>query len=159
MLVGGYPIQSWWWGGRTPSSHGGGVPHPVMVGGWVPPTIQAWDGEQTDIPKYKHYLPSYEAGGNKIKCVIRIIEEWINARLSTCQQRSCFRMKPSNDHLSRYTTGGIYIWYTSMKNGNLRSEHTKLVKANRHQEKLEIYDTPQDDGSQWKQLRKLIGRR
>ena len=29
-----------------------------------------------------------------------------------------------------------------MKNGNLRSKHTKLVKAKRNQEKLEIYDTP-----------------
>ena len=147
-----YPIQSWW--GGTPSSHGEGLPHSVMVGGiphpvmvgegypgypppsrpgrgapWVPPTIKTWDGvpptiqtwdgvppaiqtwdgvpstikpgmgtplpsrpgmgypptirpgmgypppsrpgmgypptngEQTDIPKYKYYLPSYYVRG------------------------------------------------------------------------------------------------
>ena len=64
VMVGLYPIQSWWWGvphpvmvvgggGGTPSSHGGGypgyshhpdldggVPHPVMVVGEYP--IQSW---------------------------------------------------------------------------------------------------------------------
>ena len=49
-LVGGYPIQSWWWG--VPHPRSGGVPHPAMGGtqgtpqpdlGWVPPS-QTWDG-------------------------------------------------------------------------------------------------------------------
>ena len=85
---GEYPIQSWWgvpllsWLGGIPSSHdrgypgysphhpGRGVPHPVMVGvPLVPCHHQTWDrvpptdGEQTDIPKYKYYLPSYYVRG------------------------------------------------------------------------------------------------
>ena len=48
-LDGGTPIQFWWGGGFTPSSHGRGYPHPVLTGDRNPvPTgsypIQSWQG-------------------------------------------------------------------------------------------------------------------
>ena len=88
MVVGGYPIQSWWWGPQVPPTiqiWPGGYPRyspPSRPGMWYPPptiqtwdgvpppTIQTWDGvpphtngEQTDIPKYKYYLPLYYVRG------------------------------------------------------------------------------------------------
>ena len=51
MLGGGTRSQVW---GGTPSQvRGRGVPHPI------PPR----NCEQTDIPKYKYYLPSYYVRG------------------------------------------------------------------------------------------------
>ena len=60
-------------GGGTPSSHGGEVPHPVMVGGTqgtphhpdlagVPPPREVWTDKQTENSTFPH--PS-DAGDKK----------------------------------------------------------------------------------------------
>ena len=47
VVVGGYPIQSWWWGGTLGPPHhpdlAGGTPHHPDLG-WGTPHTQTWDG-------------------------------------------------------------------------------------------------------------------